>query len=409
MMKKVKASALPTVLVISVLILILILVAFQLWNISAFYYAHYHFIKQQKFNLSSAFTLYYNDSTFTDKLDKDEKFQLYEQDNRSIIYLEHQSWGLYECVSTHNFDHSLSSVRLVGKAQDTYRCLALWLCERDNSLSLSGEADITGEVFLPKNGINYVTLNTDSYQGNPISSTHIHTSEKDLPPIDSIYLQQIEKFRKLSTTLIEDIPPHYHSFSNNLICALAPERSEELYAKGKIILYGDIVVIPSSWQLSDILLVARHVTVEEGFSGSLQIVASDTVIIREGAYLHYPSGIYLSGNNDNTSLHICKKAQIEGYAVVKGDVEGGDGFIVDIHYRQDESSTLTGLVYVDGRAHLEGIISGCAYLKDCYYLSGESMYSGLIYNGKIIRNNSVAFPFLFKESGYRRKEIKRVE
>lgn len=408
-MKKAKASALPTVLVISVLILILILVAFQLWNISAFYYSRYHFIKQQKFNISSAFTLYCNDSTFAEKIDNDEKFQLYEQDSRSTVFMKHQPWGLYECVSAHTFDRSQSSVRLVGKAQDTHRSLALWLCERDNSLSLSGEAEITGEAFLPKSGINYATLNSDSYRGNTIPSTCIHTSEKELPPIDSTYLQKLEEFRQISPALTDDIPPHYHSFSNELICAPVPEKSEELYAKGKLILYGDKVVIPSSWKLSDIIMVARHVTIEEGFSGSLQIMASDTVVIKKGAYLHYPSGIYLSGNNGKTSLHVCKDAQIEGYAVVKGDMNSGDGFIVDIHYRQDEGSILTGLLYVDGRAHLEGEISGCAYLKECYYLSGESMYAGMIYNGKIIRNNNAAFPFLFKESGYKRREIKRVE
>lgn len=408
-MRKIKASALPTVIVISVLILILVLIAFQLWNMNAFYYSRYHFIKQQKLNLSSAITLYCKDSSFADRLDAEEQFQLYEQDVHSVVHLKHHFWGGYECVSARTSDQSIKSVRLLGKKQDTFRSLALWLCDRDISLSLSGESELSGELFLPMNGINYTSLNADNYRGAIVPSSSIHTSERELPPVDSSFIKRMDVYMTPSFSLSDPIPPHYHSFLNDPICVSIPERNEDLYAKGKLILYGDKVVICSSCQLSDILLVARHVTIEGGFSGSLQIMATDTVLVEEGANLRYPSGIYLRGNEKKTYLHICQDASVEGYVIIHGDAEGGDGFVADIHYRQEKGSQLVGLLYVDGIAHLEGIVSGCAYLKHCYYLSGESMYSGLIYNGKIRRNNHVAFPFLFKESGYERKEIKKVE
>ena len=408
-MRKTKASALPAIIVISVLILILVLIAFQLWNINTFYYSRYHFLKQQKFNLSSAITLYCNDSLFIDKQDAEGKIQLYEEDIHSSVYMKQHFWGAYECVSARAFDQSIKSVRFLGKAQDTFRSLALWLCDRDIPISLSGESELTGTLFLPKSGINYTSLNTDSYQGKVVPSICIHASETELPPVDSTFIKRMDIYMKPPSSFFDSIPSCYHSFLNDPICANLLENNEELYAKGKLILYGDKVVISASCQLSDIILVARHVTIESGFSGSLQLMATDTVIVKKGVYLHYPSGIYLKGNQGKTHLHVCENACIEGYAIVNGNAEGGDGFIVDIHYRQEKETQLVGLLYVDGITHLEGTVSGSAYLKHCYYLSGESMYSGLIYNGKIIRNNNVAFPFLFKESGYKRKEIKRIE
>ena len=90
-------------------------------------------------------------------------------------------------------------------------------------------------------------------------------------------------------------------------------------------------------------------------------------------------------------------------------MEGGDGFLVDIHYRQEEGAKITGLLYVDGIAHIEGAVIGAAYLKECYFYLGENLYSGLIYNAKFSRNDNVTYPFLFKDSKFNRHLIKKIE
>lgn len=409
-MKKIRGSALPTVLVVSVLISLLILGAFQLLDMNTFYYSRYHFIKQQKLHLISALDVVCNDSLSYENAVIEGKLQLYEDDLHSNIYMEHYPWGLYECICLSTFDRSLKNVYLVGKAKDIDCMPALWLCERENTFSLSGEAEIVGNLYLPRNGISYVQFDLGKYRGELISSSLIHTSDKELPSMDSTFLKTMEEMKEVVPAFLSEIPNQYYSFQNEPIYAVIPEKTREsFYAKGRLVLYGDRVIIPATWELSDILLIAKHVTVESGFSGSMQIMASDTVVMEEGAYLHYPSGVYLNGNNDKTYFHICKDARLEGYAVIKGDIENGSGFVVDIHSRLDKGSILTGLLYVDGIAHIEGTVSGCAYLKECYYLSGEYMYAGLIHDGKIIRNNDIGFPFLFKESGYRKRKMKMVE
>ncbi|MCM1723378.1 hypothetical protein [Bacteroides ovatus] len=406
-MRKLKASSLPTVLVIGVLIMILILMAFEFWNINSFYYIRYHSEKQQKMHLSSALSIFCNDSLLSEQMKIDKKYQLYEEDERSIVYMDVYPWGLYECINMYNFDKSIHTAHIIGKSHDIYRSPAIWVCDRDHPISLSGEAEITGELFLPKNGISYMESNWGSFSGKIIPATKLHTSNKDLPPVDSTYLQLMRDLRNLPVSNSQ-IPPKYHSFSNDIIYASVAD-NEDIYAKGKIVLYGDKVRINSSSDISDIILIARHVSIESGFSGALQIMVSDTVEIEKGVYLHYPSGIYIHGDRDKAFLHIDSNSNIEGYAIIEGNVEGGNGFVVDIHYRQEQDSQLTGLLFVDGIAHLEGSVSGATYLKECYYLSGENMYSGLIYNAKIARNKNIAFPFLFQESKFNKKSIKKIE
>lgn len=408
-MKRLNATSLPIVLVISVLIMILILMAFEFWNINSFYYMRYHIHKQQKLNLSSVLTIFCSDSMLSEQMKIEKKYQLYDEDDRSIVYVDSYLWGLYECISLKNFDKSICDVYLLGKSLDTNYSPALWICDRDHSISLSGKAEISGKIYLPKNGINYINLNFDSYRGDIISSTNIYVSSKDLPLVDSAYLQSMWDLKQALTPMVYSIPSYYYSFSNDPLFKQITDEEEILYAKGRLILYGDRVYLKASCKVSDIILIARSVTIESGFNGALQIMASDTVEIENGAYLHYPSGIYIHGNRNKAYLHVGSDSHIEGYAIVEGNVEGGNGFIADIHYRQDKGSQLMGLLFVDGIAHLEGTVIGAAYLKDCCYLSGENMYHGLIYNGKVIRNDNISFPFLFLNDKLHKKKIKKIE
>lgn len=337
------------------------------------------------------------------------KYQLYEDDDHSIVYLDSYSWGMYECVKTHNFDKSLHAAHFIGKSQDTYHSPAIWVCDRNHAISFSGETEISGDLYLPKNGLSYINLNFDSFRGGIVPSTSLYTSNKDFPLVDSTYLQIMRALIDPPAHMLNEIPFHYHSFLNDPLYASVMDVEEDFYAKGRVIFYGDKVRIHSSSKISDIILIARCVTIESGFSGSLQIMASDTVEINEGVSLHHPSGVYIYGDRDKAYLHISSGSHLKGYAIVEGNAEGGNGFVVDIHYRQDKGSQLTGLLFVDGIAHLEGTVLGAAYVKECFYLSGENMYSGLIYNGIIRRSNNLAFPFLFKDSEFNRKIVKKLE
>ncbi len=412
-MKKLKASALPTVMVISVLVCLFVLFAFTLFDINALFYANYHSKRQQKENLNSAFVLYDNDSSLVSSLENSNyEYQLYKDEPSSVVHFAIRPWGFYESVCVHSISNDYHSIRLLGKTQDCEEEAALWVCSRDMALSLAGTTRIDGPVFAPINGINNIQLGNTPFSGKEIDNSDIHLAEKELPDVDSVYLKQIESLRKWekvsSFPSQDDKTKQYYSFKEETSRFALPRTTEGLVLRGNLMLYADEVTISKESVVSDVILVARKVIVEAGFVGSLQILASDTVILKEHVQLRYPSGIYLKGNESKTYLNIGSKSCVEGYAIVFGSVERGNSLTVDSNYRQESDAVFHGLLYVDGIADINGTLLGAVYVKECYYLPENGIYAGTLYNVKIARDKQIAYPFFFKKSEYRREEIKSV-
>lgn len=408
-MKYLRAFSLPTVMVISILICLLILFAIDIFCFDNIYYSYYHQAQQQKEDINSAFVLYCNDSTLLKEIEEEGGYQLYEDNTQTSVSIKAGKWGLYEYAEVRATDNHFSSIRLLGKVQDCNYEAALWVCSRDMPLSFSGKSEVKGSTYIPANGIKYVDLGSLSFEGKEIKNYYIDLSEKELPEVDRSYLYLMDKYLK-ETEVIPSFGDseykNYYSFSDEEMHFYIPNDIREFSMKGHVVLHGDEVNLSSKTILSDVILLARRVTIDEGFCGSLQIIATDTVILNRNAHLRYPSGIYLKGNNDRTFLRMDENSTLNGYAIIFGTTENNMGNHVEENFRQASNAIFNGLLYVDGIAHLQGYCYGGAYFKECYYLASGKAYPTTICNAEIYRNNQIGFPFFFEQSGYRRKEIK---
>lgn len=409
-MKHLQGSSLPTVMVISILISLLILFAIALFDINHIFYSVYHNVKQSKEDINSAFVLYCNDSTFLDVFEKEQGYALYEDKPSSTVQLQVKPWGFYECVMVSAADKELSSFRILGKTQECNNEAALWVCSRDMILTLAGNTEVNGKVFIPINGVSYAQLGGVPFQGKELDDDHIDLSKKELPLIDSLYLRMIDKlYDEEDVSFLpsqQEIKPYY-SFEEKTSHFLLPKMTD-FQIRGNVVLYTDEIVLTHESKLSDVILVARKVILDEGFSGSLQIIAQDTVLIKDNVQLQYPSGIYLRGNQGQTYLGLGKHSKLDGYAIVLGNTEHNYGLSVEHNYSQDSTATFNGLLYVDGIADIRGELSGALYLKESYYFPENGIYAGTINDAKISRGNQIAYPFLFSEASYQRKVIKTV-
>lgn len=409
-MKQLKGSALPTVMVVSILICLLILFAFTLFDINALLYIGYQYGRQRKEFLNSAFVLYCRDSTFAESLNNQAEYQLYKEDDASTVRFDISPWGLYEVVRVSSADQRFRSVRLLGKKEENLQKAGVWICSRDAALSIAGNSRITGVVFAPLNGINYIRIEDKPFSGEAIPEYNVRLAEPELPVADSIYLNQMsiryEKMKSDMQSLPADSKLPYCSFFKETSCFVLSGKTEGLTVRGNAILYADEVTVSSESNLTDVILIARKVIVEKGFAGSMQIMASDTVIVEENVQLRYPSGILVNGNAGKTYLEMGTESSLEGYAIIKGTMEKENSLHILPNYKQANHSFLGGLLYVDGIATISGTISGATYIKECYYLPVNGSYAGTLFNVKISRNEQAAFPFFFKLSPYRRQEIK---
>lgn len=359
-MHKLRGFALPSVLVVSVLILLLILFAYSAITINMHRYAFYHKKKQLREDLKSALVLYCADSTLCDADDSSE-VELFAGHDKVRVSVER--CGLYERVRLFN-DYPDEYHVLAGRRCENDLKAAFWLCDRNRALSLAGDARIDGLVYMPLNGINYTEVNMRYYTGEQIPEERLSISSKDLPSIDSI---QFEHARKL--------------------CRQNDEKVE------------------LSSSVRDTIICGSVVKIREGFRGNLQVFASDSVIVEDGAKLEYPSGIYVDSGERRPYVLLEKGSKVNGYIIVTS--QNSDSQLRYPSYVQKSGATLNGLLYVDGSCNIEGDIIGATYVKDCYYYSNGNVYAGTLYDARIARGDSLAFP-IFLKGPYERKMIKKL-
>ena len=402
-----KAATLPVVMVISVLILLVVLFVYSLWNMNFLYYSSYHYKKQQQENLNSAIVLYSNDSTFLPEYNKEKTFQLYETDSASQVGFISQQWGFYESLRVSSHNGNFSSTRLLGKMRECDHQAAFWLCDRNRALSLTGETEIRGRIFIPLNGINYTEIDGEYYKGEEILYSRMSIAGTQLPAIDStslVFAENLNEYRDRSDRLPATTKTYY-SFHEPTNYFNVSENTDEIILRGNAVLFADDLKISASSEINEAIIVARKVTIENGFKGSLQIFCSDTVLIKENVTLQYPSGIYLDAEIDYPYVSMADHSEINGYVIVLGRIR--DEELLFPSYRQSENSLLRGLLYVDGTTNFRGEISGAVYLKDCFFTSNQNVYAGTLYNTRISRNNNIAYP-IFLSGEYTRKEIKSI-
>lgn len=405
-----RGATLPVVMVISILVLLVVLFVYSLWDMSFLYYSTHHYRKQQQENLNSAIVLYSNDSTFLGEYNEEKVFTLFETDTTSTVRFITRRWGFYESIHVSSHNGNFSSTRLLGKKQECDHRAALWLCDRNRMLSLSGETEIRGRVFTPLSGINYSEIDGEPYKGEKIPQILLDIAGVQLPPIDSVNLtfpEKLKENRELSVDLPVSTEPYYsfHEPTAYFNVTAEKENMDEALIRGNVVLFADELTIPASSKINEAIVVARKVTIEEGFTGSMQIFCSDSVLIGENVTLQYPSGVFVDAAITYPFVSLSEGSKLNGYVIILGKIR--DEELLFPSYRQSGNSLVRGLLYVNGTTNVQGEISGAVYLKDCFFASDQNVYAGALFNTRISRNDNIAYP-IFLSGEYTRKEVKSI-
>ncbi|MCM1501388.1 MAG: hypothetical protein NC115_01820 [Bacteroidales bacterium] len=397
------AFALPMALVISLLIMLMVLLAYSSVLLQRRACSEYNSKRQDRLDLRSAVLVRCSDSTACNA-GETAALQLFDDDTSSVT-LSVNSWGLYETVVAGNRQDD-ALIMLVGKHTECSAKAALWLCDRNRALSLAGNTEISGLVYIPLSGINYTWIHSGDYAGRHIPESDLRIASAGLPPADSSVLQRAEElclFRAIGCP-VSAFPAEYRSFQDGTAVVM-PGKHISGRLPGNIHLCGDVIEFKENAEVSDVIVSARKVVVSSGFKGRMQLFVSDTVIVEAGAMLEYPSGIYVGGGEARPYAVIHERASLSGYAIVLGQEPDSQlrfpGFIME------PGSHVDGLVYVDGSCNIEGSISGAVYIRDCYHYSDGNIYAGTLCDVSISRDDSLAFP-VFMDGLYRRKIIKKL-
>ena len=297
--------------------------------------------------------------------------------------------------------------RLFGSAAP-FACLpgeesGLWYATDAASLSLTGRTALHGGLRLPRHGVQYGQIRSVFFRGERIEGARTAYAGKELPSVRTDARRTTDSLLRLLET-----PGVWTPTPDSLSVGFGEAEPRLLDAgslgpgarvEGMAVLLGEEVSIDSTCRLRDVLVVGRTIRVGDGFRGRAQLFASDTVLIGQRVTLGYPSGVFVARENPDRYIEIGPHSRVEGYAIVDGD---GKPDVKRANYRQDRTAVLRGLLWADGAAQVQGIVSGCMAANRMVYYSPEGYYEDMLYDLTLLENPAATYPLW--AAAYRRKE-----
>lgn len=390
-------SALPTVIIVSVIILTLLSGLMFLWEQDTLHCVRMQRLRQAQANVESAYALY---RYYSDQLLLSKKILLYDTLPQSQIYIDRKYWGLYEAVYVASADSLVTSCRLWGAEPNGENTLSLM--ENNSALTLAGNTVLQGRLHIPKKGLVYGRLGAKFYHGRKISDKAI------LDPIISFPTPTLEtkiRIDKLWKGATIDYPTNIPdsltvSFLSNqkINYRINDTVLRDKTIVGHIVMFADELRIDSTCRWNHPLMVARKITIGDGAHLTGQFFARDTIIVGRRAKLEYPSGLWSN-----------RYIELNDYSVVNGFVIVHDTTVRHIPkpcFMQANTARLRGLLLVDGFAQVQGIIAGGAILKQLVYCSNEGFYKNMLYDCTLLENSVTSHPIGYNGVGTgRKKEI----
>lgn len=403
---KLSASVLAAVLTVGTWMLVGVLLVMELWEMDLTRMRRYRDEEQLRANVEAGFLLYALDSTLRERWAPDSTFLLFEDRETSGVHFVCWRWGMYEVVTVTAGGGRKSSTRLMGKAWESDRRATLYVPGDSRSFSLTGRSWVNGRLYIPRKGIAYTQVRSEFFSGIRVKEEQLRVSDEDFPPMDGEARTTVDQLLAMGrgSEMPENGSTLKRDFSRDVLEAEVGEYLAGTNIRGQVILYSpDVVFLEQDNRLEDVIVVGRKVEIADGFTGSLQVFARDTILLGDRVVLKPGSGLYVKQQEAGCLLRLGEHCEVNGYVVVESlPTDGEQRRAV---YFQPETSGVRGLVYVDGIAEVHGCVTGSLYARHCYYFAPEGYYADMLYNAVLPGNAGVDYPLLMA-GPYERKEVK---
>ena len=200
------------------------------------------------------------------------------------------------------------------------------------------------------------------------------------------YLDHLDSFAIADQVIFDSLSRSY--FESTVVYE---SNSDLLLADGHlsgncmIICQGD-VSISNTAQVEGILIYARKVYIDDDFSGSMQIFATDTVFIGDRVHLNYPSVICVSkpGSKKTGSIIAGEACKISGELIALKK-QGGRRELPFISL--GEKSIFQGLLYNEGLTEIRGTVAGSVTTFKLFLKGKSGSYENTLMNATLSEKN----------------------
>ncbi|MFC2105014.1 hypothetical protein ACFLS4_06665 [Bacteroidota bacterium] len=325
----------------------------------------------------------------------DEEIKLFGNEY-DIVKLRKEHWGAYDLVYSESkrHNHKASKIALIGDHLGKKEDIALYLTDKKKYLSISGKTFLKGTCYLPKLGIKRAYIEGQGYQNRELVFGKVLQSEAKLPDLNTEKIKYLESLVNKQFSTEDSLVELKGNISSELISNSFYNKPIILYSnqltnlvgvrlEGNIILKFDQgITIHENCYLKDVIILAPSTTIKDGFKGTIQILATEKIVIGKSCQLRYPSflGVLKSKEDKEFVITVGENTKIAGGILLYSTLSNTkDPFKMKI----GESSMVYGMVYCNGFVEHKGDIYGSLYCEGFTLKTAASLYENHLLNATV--------------------------
>jgi hypothetical protein len=172
------------------------------------------------------------------------------------------------------------------------------------------------------------------------------------------------------------------------------------YRGNIVILCPGELTLSSSLVLDNVLVFARRIRVEDSFSGTAQLFATDTLVTGKRCRFGYPSvlAVYRDAGSKGALVQLDEDSELTGFMLVLEEQVSGRKSQVSI----EKNAAVNGLVYSPGELQLKGIVKGSLYTGSFVLRTLSGIYENHLLDVTVDAeglSREFAGPAIFKKPG----------
>lgn len=339
-------------------------------------------------NLRSAIDMVLADTTLIFTTDQN-TLDLFGE-GRDTVTIKKENWGLFGIASINAILNGKTSTRcfFFGQAVDSPMDGCLWLAEHRTPLSLVGNARLKGDAHIPRGGLRPAYIDQRGYAYPELILGNTSNSSDSLPPVDSRLIKLVSQQGQGGTPAgLPDSLDRSFADAATIIYQHGPIYLSSCNLKGHILIVSDslIRVSPGS-VLDNVILSAPVIRLDSGWSGRLQAIASDSIIVKNNCRLSYPSALVLLKSQGLTSqpgISLGDSCILDGVILTHTSLQKD---LERTYVEIGKNSVLGGWLYAEGFVFLKGQVHGAVMTDDFLYKSLPTVYINYLVDGEIDRS-----------------------
>ena len=346
-------------------------------------------------NLASVTNLVLADSVVY-QISHTDSFDLFNEGRDSVL-TDRYLWGLYEVASVKSYYGKFSKEAsfFYGPTMGDSLDACVYLAEHQRPLSLVGNVRLIGDAYLSKAGLKTSYIDQRGFSYDKLIQGKIKISDASLPGLNVKVIDNIKALLQmcndtgLNRNVTEGVNQDsvFRSFKESVLIKFQKGKLflSNCKLQGKIIIMSDSAIeVDQTARLKNVIIVAPVIVIKQGFQGTVQAIASDSLIVENNCIFEYPSALVLVKKETETlqnRMIIGENCSISG--LLFSGCMNNDLYKSFVEIK--DNTRVNGIVYIMGYLNLKADITGVVLTDFFIYKTPTTIYENYLVDVQINR------------------------